>query len=71
MKMLSLKFLPEFTLYVSKGFYMIIYIISLFMFTSKYMINLIIQSGPLTLLHSERPKLHRVLAVVSAIGLIR
>ena len=26
---------------------------------------------PLTLLHSEQPKLHRVLAVLSAIGLIK
>ena len=33
--------------------------------------NLLLESKffPLTLLHSERPKLHRVLAVLSAIGL--
>ena len=28
-------------------------------------------SSPLTLLHSEQPKLHRVLAILSATGLIK
>ena len=54
MKMLSLKFLSEFTLYVSKGFYIIIYVISLFILPEKNMIDLIMQSGLLTLLYPEQ-----------------